>query len=151
MSDTVDRAVRKLNDETMSNLTEICQNDESTWSQQMIAKNGDVQDAIYDAMNEAASKVDDLVAEISELAFKHAIQDLWDHGYVVDTEESPVVTEDECRARCRDAESRGMERAITLIAMKLATKVNRAIKDERSYRETCDYFEATVACCAARG
>lgn len=137
--------VRKLTDETMSNLAEICENDETGYSQQMMVKAGEVQDAIYDAMNEATVKVDDLVAEIYALAFRHAIQDLWDHGYVVDTEESPVVTEDECRARCRDAESRGMERAITLIAMKLAAKVNRAIKDERSCRETCDYFEATVA------
>ena len=137
--------VRKLTDETMSNLAEICENDESGFSQQMMAKAGEIQDTIYDAMNEATGRVDDLVTEISDLAFRHAIQDLWDHGYVVDTEQSPVVTEGECAARCAEAARRGMERAITLIAMKLAEKVNRAIKDERSCRETCDYFEATVA------
>lgn len=137
--------VRKLSDALMSHFSEIIENDETSYSQSMMVKAGEVQDAIYDAINETTGRVDDLVAEIYALAFRHAVQDLWDHGYIVDTDDSPLMSQEECHARCRDAESRGMERAITIIAMKLAAKANRAVKDERSCRETCDYFEATVA------
>lgn len=130
-----------LNDGIMDTLMGLCENDDTAYGNNASKLAGDIEDAI----GELSLKVDDIVADVMENTMKHVIQNLWNHRFIVDTDDSRFVSQEECAVRVEEAKVNGAHDMVKAIAHYVADMANTAIFTESKYSAVNDYYMALMA------